>query len=774
MKVTFQKVILHNFLSFGDATISLDKNGFVLVSGVNENPVDNAYSNGAGKSSIWDAISYALTGVTIRGTKEIVNKNSDGGAFVSLTLTVDNKQFEITRYKNYANIGSDLKVIVNGEDKSGKGLKDSQQVLVGYLPDITSSLIGSVMILGQGMPQRFSNNAPSGRKEVLEKLTKSDYMIDDIKNRIAIRKEQIQQSIRQVEDDNLACNNSKSIYSTQLEASKTALELMPSVEKIDETIKQCTESIDNISQSADATQVLITNSQGVLSKLNEEYHSKQMEYQKLVEGVEEKYSKQITLLTNDLVAFSKKIAEIEGESHLQYVADTDITNFDIMTGLEKLNESKDKKKAAEEELASVKDEYTVLLEAHTHNAEDIDKKYNTTVNEINAQKVTLQSQYYAIDASIKEKENASDICPTCGQKLPEHMKIDISPLKNNLEQCAIKLKEISDRACELEKQHKINKEELQNKFEADKQTIIERGEAKRQLVSQYQLQCDEIYLKLISIYTLHKNNASSELDAIQKQLQSEKEQLSIDFTNNTSELLHKIKEQTQMNTDLAQTYKNLITTKEAQLLSLNKANLEKSQYMANKKLHEDRISEMSSKIAELENKILYNSIETDKLSSQLDLISKFENSTKRDFRGYLLSNIIEYIDKKAKEYCLDVFGTDKIEFKLDKNDIDIIYDGKEYSNLSGGERQKVDIIIQFALRAMLCNCLDFRCNMIVLDELMDFLDSKGCDRVLDLISRRLFDIDSVYIISHHKDLQIPYDKELIVVKSAEGISSIQE
>ena len=114
----------------------------------------------------------------------------------------------------------------------------------------------------------------------------------------------------------------------------------------------------------------------------------------------------------DGIAFSKNIAEIEGESHLQYVADTDITNFDIMTGLEKLKESKDKKRASEEELASVRDEYTVLLEAHTHNAEDIDKKYNTTVNEINAQKVTLQSQYYAIDASIKEKENASDICPT--------------------------------------------------------------------------------------------------------------------------------------------------------------------------------------------------------------------------------------------------------------------------------------------------------------------------------------------------------------------------
>ena len=69
-------------------------------------------------------------------------------------------------------------------------------------------------------------------------------------------------------------------------------------------------------------------------------------------------------------------------------------------------------------------------------------------------------------------------------------------------------------------------------------------------------------------------------------------------------------------------------------------------------------------------------------------------------------NVIEFIDKKAKEYCKDIFLTDKIEFCLNGNNISISYDNKEYEVLSGGEKQKVDLIIQFAIRDMLCKFLN--------------------------------------------------------------------
>ena len=69
MVITFDKIQVTNFFSFGEVEVNLDRGGYVLVSGINENPVDNAISNGSGKSSLFDAVIWCLTGNTIRECK---------------------------------------------------------------------------------------------------------------------------------------------------------------------------------------------------------------------------------------------------------------------------------------------------------------------------------------------------------------------------------------------------------------------------------------------------------------------------------------------------------------------------------------------------------------------------------------------------------------------------------------------------------------------------------------------------------------------------------
>ena len=166
-------------------------------------------------------------------------------------------------------------------------------------------------------------------------------------------------------------------------------------------------------------------------------------------------------------------------------------------------------------------------------------------------------------------------------------------------------------------------------------------------------------------------------------------------------------------------------------------------------------------------------MEREKLQKHLDVITKMETIIKRDFRGFLLTNVIDFINKKSKEFSKDIFDTDKIDFILNGNNIDIKYDEKQYETLSGGEKQKIDIIVQLAIREMLCKFLNFSSNIIVLDEIFDNLDSVGCQRVLNLISNKLSDITSIYIVTHHTDVSIPYDHELIVIKDKNGISKIK-
>jgi energy-coupling factor transporter ATP-binding protein EcfA2 len=68
--------------------------------------------------------------------------------------------------------------------------------------------------------------------------------------------------------------------------------------------------------------------------------------------------------------------------------------------------------------------------------------------------------------------------------------------------------------------------------------------------------------------------------------------------------------------------------------------------------------------------------------------------------------------------------------------------------------------------------LNFTSNLLVLDEVFDGLDTIGCNRVIDMISN-LSDVKNVFVVTHRKDLSIPSDKELIVVKSSVGITEMR-
>ena len=621
MNVVFNKIMLHNFLSFGDAEIELNNRGYVFVQGVNENPNDNSLSNGAGKSSIWDAISYALTGVTIRGTKDVVNIHTDDGAFVALDMDVDGKNFKILRSKNHSKYKTNLLIYIDGKNVSGKGIRDSDALLQQYLPDLTASLLGSVIILGQGLPQRFTNNTPSGRKEVLEKLSKSDFMIEDLKNRIAKRKQQLSQKIREEEDKILSLQSEKTIYEKQLKSNQDLLNTMSPPEAYDNAIEELQTKLNNIEKSVQELEIEISGAS----------------------------SKQSDLLVNYNSIVSEQNAELQ----------------------------------------------------------QVDIKYSSELKELNDAKSDNTSKGYALKQEITKMEAIKDVCPTCGQKLPNVSKPDTSKMREEMLLYANTVKELNVKISNVEE-----------KVKAEKTTI--------------------------SLNFKVRQNA-----------------LSTEMQNNKATV-------DKLNTSM----RDLLKEKTATSTRLVELKGYKEQYNNKKSIYEANIKDAEQKIKEIQEKLLYNNTK-EVLTEHSKIIDKFDTIIKRDFRGYLLSNVISFIDAKAKEYSQYIFETDKISFVLDGNNINISYDGKEYDNLSGGERQKVDIIIQLSIRDMLCKYLNFSSNILVLDEIVDFLDATGCDKIMNLINTRLNDINSIYFISHHTDLGFSYDSVLTVVKDVNGISSIK-
>lgn len=609
-------------MSIGKADIDLSDRAFTLIEGINNNENDNARSNGSGKSSIFESLVWTLTGNTMRGNKDVVNFNGNDGALVTLEFIVDDDKFIVTRTKDHSKHKTNLFIEINGVDKSGKGIRDSEKLLVEYLPDLTSSLIGSVIVLGQGLPQKFTNNSPSGRKEVLEKLFKSDFMIQDLKDRISTRKTELNDELRKVQD-------SKLVALTKLESAVDTINLNNA------KLKQLQEQ-DSLEFYADA-----------LHKEILEIEERQIQLKDEIDTYTIKRDNANTKISSDKIRRAEIITEIdkEYESTKEYVSSN-------------LNECKVNLNIATTELSKVK--------------------------------------------------NIKDVCPTCGQKLPEVHKPDLKSYEQAVEDANVELGKW------VEQLNEIKAEIEKKKLSATKQLEEDIVLCEKEL-----LECS---LKVDELKNRHSNNDRALIE--KRRLFDE-------------------------NMDLQKTRHIQIQ----QLIDSNERN----------EVIKDNLNLDIKECEETENGI----------NNRLSIISKFNTVITRDFRGYLLNDIIVYINSRAKEYCKDVFGTDLIEFVLDGNNLLISYNNKEYEALSGGERQKVDLIIQFAIRDMLCRHTSFSSNIIVLDEIFDNLDDVGCQRILDLITKKLYDISSIFIISHHgNELNIPYDDIIRITKDNNGVTRL--
>lgn len=623
MKIEFNSIHIESFMSLGDITLDLRDGGYILLQGLNNNQQDSAKSNGSGKSSIWEALVWCLTGNTIRGCKEVENIYLDGGTLIELDFDIDNHNYLLLRAKNHKQYKTNLIFKVDGEDKSGKGIRDTEKILKDYLPELTPSLISSVIVLGQGLPARFTNNTPSGRKEVLEKLSKSDYMIEDLKNRISHRLSTVQSAIRDNEDKYL-------VKQIQLNSTKQLLE----------------------------------------------------ESSNLLKSIEDKdtYQSRINELNNKLV-------ELEESNSIR---SKDINTYEeaLTFTINVINQIYVEQEKEISEIKSLYEQPLLELQYAIHECE-----------------ISIKS----LREDISNTENIRDVCPTCGQKLPNVFIPDVSGKKQELENLKQSLEVLNSDFDNKLQEKNIKIESIKHNFE----TSLADNENKQKELK-----------KDIELLKSEYSRISTSINAIEKDI-----------------LLNQ----------------NLLSSIEDK-----------------RKQYEDKILKCSSDIENISSDLFLIENKLQELNQKLDVVRKFDTIVKRDFRGYLLSTVINYIDKKSKEYCSIVFENTLIDFKLDGNNISISYSNKEYEMLSGGEKQKVDLIVQFAIRDMLCEYLDFNSSILVLDEIFDNLDEKGCNKVIELISSKLQDINSIYIISHHADeLNIPADSYITIIKDKNGVSHIK-
>lgn len=377
----------------------------------------------------------------------------------------------------------------------------------------------------------------------------------------------------------------------------------------------------------------------------------------------------------------------------------------------------DKYKNKKELLESEREQINDTLNAQR----DIVYKINSELDKYELEIKNMQNNILRIQNEI-ETVRKSDTCPTCGRKYDNANEEHILNLINEKEQ------EIN----------KINNDILSNKNIINDKTenLNQETEKGKQIREQYDL----------------KQNQIQEI-------------------NN---LIQKLEQANQEQANQAKNQRNLISNKQSQIkeLQAKKEELLKVEIQSTVEYEnmikdaENNISSGNSKIQELQEEWI-------KQNDLVDVCKYSQQLITKPFRTYLLQNSIKILNEKLEYLSHKLFSNDKDVIIIDGDDskLDIRLGNATYESLSGGEKTRVNICLLLAQKYLASSLGNIDCNLIVLDEVLGQCDSEAEMNIIDLIIEELQSVSSIIFIGH-KELSIPNDGTITVVKDENGLSRL--
>lgn len=648
MNIKFEELDIEGFRSIDRISLNLSDQGIVIVKGIN-NYEDLASSNGSGKSSVFEAIIYALFEETSSGDRDIENRILGQGCSVVLKFSIDDVSYKIIRQSKK---GKGTVVLYrNDEDISARNKSDTNKLIISIL-GINKAIFLDSIFLSQNAVTNLPSLSPTARKERLEILTNTDNAINNFKT--FLKEKQTMYESKHVD--------------SQLEINK--------INGKEESLQQQKDKLQ--AQINDIKiQIEERNKLGNIEDLDKQIQEYNVEINTI--------NNQIPGLDNQIEMISKSINELKNE---QKVYEDKRVNKD-----QEVQNQRDKCNDLQKEITRVEN-------VISYNNMDIDR----------------------INKEIEEIKN-SDTCPTCGRKYDnvneEHIQKVIEDKNKEIKEFENKNIEnnnyIKDLQLELDKEIEVGKN-LKKEFENLNSLYNDKNE-----------QVSEQQTNLINT----NNQKTQLLNSIQNI------QVQIDVINKQKDDILKIE------IPNSKQYEDMVQDIDIQLNNLNK-------------LKEDKNNELN----ELDNYI-------NAIKHCIQLVTK-------DFRTFLLKNSLSYLNKILKDYSSQLFSNESDLIYISENDnkLDIMLGNATYESLSGGEKTRVNIALLLAQKSLANMIGNISCNIIILDEILGYCDALAENNVINLITKELESLETIYMISH-KEIPIGYDAELIVEKNANGLTHLK-
>lgn len=284
----FVTLEMWNFLTIKSGRINLDDRGLNVIQGANEDD-SSAHSNGAGKSSVVDALCWALYGVTARGAKgdAVVNLQAKKDCMVQVHLHVGDNLYRVCRYRKDKTHKNALHLHVRPFDDPGMVATDltkgtdaetqkevervvgcsvdvflaaiySGQEIMPDLPKMTDRELKRLIEEAAGLEriERAYEEARTRKSKKVAELDTISLQIENTKTRIArdeARLEVKRHEAEQFEDERAvrvvrAVEEERELIESCVQAARKVREQMPIAEKAKAEIATLNEQLENHSR----------------------------------------------------------------------------------------------------------------------------------------------------------------------------------------------------------------------------------------------------------------------------------------------------------------------------------------------------------------------------------------------------------------------------------------------------------------------------------------------------------------------------------------------
>lgn len=715
------KLTLENFVSHINSELDFTKfNAALLIGAHSGNPY---ISNGVGKTTIFSAMRWCISGKSRFSTKDKVVKRGKSFCRVSLEFEMDGEIYKIVRRMNKKSGITDVKFY----KKSGNEWKDdglacdttrmTNRKIVEIIKMSDDTFINSVYFK-QNDVSGFASAPTTKRKEVLKEILQIgiwDNYQKSAKDNLKYFEEQrdlLNRRLKVIGD----ANNKENINN---------------IKKLDENIKKLENSINVLQNKLQECKKYITDLE--ISRADK------IDLDKLKEE------------RKNIVARAKEIKQKKEELKKQVIENN-----------ETISNSSSDCKGLEERLIELSKK--VLLVSEVKKAKDIFNKFNMEIPKCkySAEKLEKKKQDYTqhrdvLNCYLKDLNNIKSIelgkeCPICFSIIEEFDDIDYKR-NNKIEYLKKAIKKEKKIVEELDKT--IKKEEVIINSSKDALVELERTEF---MIAKRMGSLTEATHKNEIIQIELKN-----LIEIEKKLKEE--------YNKIKNIVDNVKDTPD------EKLKKAIKDREKIVEDIQKIKDSVMELKIKRGITENSINEINR----LNNE---KSVISNQLNNILREIKVYENLYKAfgkdGIQAIIMENVAEDLSKYAnsilKQICNDPISIDFITQRQtttgswrEQFDIRVIIGSNElnFDDLSGGEQVRISIALRLALSQLLMRRIGSNVKFLLLDEVDQALDKQGIDALAETIltlSKNL----KILVITHNETMKEKFDNIIVIQKGNHG------